>query len=130
MLLVDICNALAIGHIQPWNPASESKHAVASEQPADTDKGGPKRGSKAAPAAAAAAKGKRVQGITIPAEAMPDLKKAVEVGGSVEIPKRNHCPCGEVSLLHYSSIAKMHLVFNHSFFWGISVFIYFIYHST
>ena len=78
MLLVDVCNVLAIGLMQPWLPTSESKAPIA-EQPAEGDKEGPKRGAKAAPAAAAAAKGKPGQAFTIPAEAMPDLKRAMEV---------------------------------------------------
>ncbi|KAK2163795.1 hypothetical protein LSH36_74g11000 [Paralvinella palmiformis] len=77
MLLVDICNALALGLIQPWLPAPENKQSVVLEPPPEGDKDGPKRGSKVPPAAAA--KGKvGGQSFTIPSEAMPDLKKATE----------------------------------------------------
>ena len=78
MLLVDICNALALGLIQPWLPAPENKQSVVLEPPPEGDKDGPKRGSKVPPAAAA--KGKvGGQSFTIPSEAIPDLKKATEV---------------------------------------------------
>lgn len=74
-LLVNICNALALGLTQPWLPvtpkepalpASPSKSPV--RAPSAKKKGGP-----APPAAAATAK------VTISPDATPDLKKALEV---------------------------------------------------
>ena len=76
ILLVNVCNSLATGLIQPWLPAAEMKGSITPDQPPEGDKESPRRGAGKGPQAAAS---KTKTGPTIPAEALPDLKKAVEV---------------------------------------------------
>ena len=77
ILLVNICNALALGMLQPWIPPPPSKDAVVPTGPEDP----PVRGSAKKKGAAAAGNNKKPAAtVTISPDAQPDLKKAIEVG--------------------------------------------------
>ena len=86
MLLVNVCNALAVGLIQPWLPPPVVKEAVVpsplNRVPGDASPSGaksPKRGGAKAEKAPAAGAKKSVPTVSISTESVPDLKRAVEV---------------------------------------------------
>ncbi|XP_041369926.1 cilia- and flagella-associated protein 46-like [Gigantopelta aegis] len=75
IMLVNICNALAFGLLKPWLPPKEepAMAVVAAASPSPRDKS-PR--SRAKPVTAT---GKPKATVTISPDAMPDLKKAIEV---------------------------------------------------
>nr|XP_022339451.1 cilia- and flagella-associated protein 46-like isoform X3 [Crassostrea virginica] len=87
MMLVNICGALAYALMFPWIPAEPDKEMQDPSSPSPTvapspGGGGKKGGKPAPPAAASPAKGKPPvpsSQVTISPDAMPDLKKAIEV---------------------------------------------------
>ncbi|XP_069140158.1 cilia- and flagella-associated protein 46-like isoform X2 [Argopecten irradians] len=74
VMMVNICTALAYAFMKPWIPAEPSKDGAAVPTPAPS----PEVGKKGKPAPAAA-KSKPALTVTINPDAMPDLKKAIEV---------------------------------------------------
>lgn len=84
-MLVNICGALAYALMYPWIPAEPDKEMQDPSSPSPTVTQSPvggKKGGKPAPPAASPAKGKAPAPstqVTISPEAMPDLKKAIEV---------------------------------------------------
>lgn len=84
-MLVNICGALAYALMYPWIPAEPDKEMQDPSSPSPTVTQSPvggKKGGKPAPPAASPAKGKAPAPSTqvaISPEAMPDLKKAIEV---------------------------------------------------
>lgn len=85
MMLVNICGALAYALMYPWIPAEPDKEMQDPSSPSPTVTQSPvggKKGGKPAPPAASPTKGKAPAPSTqvaISSEAMPDLKKAIEV---------------------------------------------------
>ncbi|XP_062591392.1 cilia- and flagella-associated protein 46-like [Saccostrea cucullata] len=86
MMLVNICGALAFALMCPWIPDEPVKEMQEPSSPSPTaapSPGGGKKGGKGGPPAAASpAKGKAPlpsNQVTISPDAMPDLKKAIEV---------------------------------------------------
>lgn len=85
MMLVNICGALAYALMYPWIPAEPDKEMQDPSSPSPTvsqSPAGGKKGGKPAPPAASPTKGKAPAPstqVTISPEAMPDLKKAIEV---------------------------------------------------
>ena len=87
MMLVNICGALAYALMFPWIPAEPDKEMQDPSSPSPTvapspGGGGKKGGKPAPPTAASPAKGKPPvpsSQVTISQDAMPDLKKAIEV---------------------------------------------------
>ena len=73
MSLVNVCNALSYALMKPWIP-NLTKNSSPVPTPAPGDSPTPKKG-KADPKA----KNSKTSLIIIPPEAMPDLKKAIEV---------------------------------------------------
>ena len=75
VMLVNICNALAFGLLKPWIPPKEEPGlAVVSASPSPRDNKSPRGRGKSVAAAS-----KPKQAVTISPDAMPDLKKAIEV---------------------------------------------------
>ena len=85
-LMVDVCNSLALGYLQPWVPPPVKKDPItptatgALPAPVAEEASAPvaKRGAKPVAAAPPKNPGAR-SSIFIPSEAMSDLKKALEV---------------------------------------------------
>ncbi|KAK6186277.1 hypothetical protein SNE40_008346 [Patella caerulea] len=79
VMLVNICNALAYSLIQPWIPPpvpKEIQEPPVSPSPGDKS---PVKDKKAARTAVGTAKSKAGVTVTISPDALPDLKKAIEV---------------------------------------------------
>lgn len=75
-MLVNICNALAQGLLRPWIPQSLTKETEKAQSEAGDIVSPKGKGAKAPAAVPSKAKS---PGIAISPDAMPDLKKAIEV---------------------------------------------------
>ena len=81
MSLVNVCNALSYALMKPWIPSPAPKEPTPAPTPAPGDSPSGKK--KADPKAQ---KNKSTTGlVTIASEAMPDLKKAIEVENNCAI---------------------------------------------
>ncbi len=83
MMLVNICDALAMGLMQPWIPEPPPKESASqSTSPLPGEKSPSKSKGKSV---AAASKTKTPFAPTVSPDAMPELKKAIEVSRTIRV---------------------------------------------
>ena len=78
-MLINICNALCVGLIKPWLPQPPKTKDLVKDKMSDAGDALDSPKGKGGKAAAAPAKKTATIAITISSDAMPDLKKAIEV---------------------------------------------------
>ena len=76
IMLTNICNAIAVGLMQPWIPETPKEALVPSPPPANKSP----RGSPSRRAQMLSKPSKAVIPVTVNPDATPDLKKGLEVG--------------------------------------------------